>query len=69
MVQETIIRKNVNDMAKRDDNFVELFNLEFRALTDIGNKFRIRHHETNKVDIADIRYCDYFLIDVYHSSI
>lgn len=46
-------------MAKGDDNFVELFNLEFRALTDIGNKFRIRHHETNKVDIADIRYCDY----------
>ena len=42
-------------MAKGDDNFVELFNLEFRALTDIGNKFRIRHHETNKVDIADIR--------------
>ncbi|MCT1171447.1 hypothetical protein P7H71_07355 [Lactococcus lactis] len=38
---------------------MELFNLEFRALTDIGNKFRIRHHETNKVDIADIRYCDY----------
>ena len=46
-------------MAKGDDNFVELFNLEFRALTDIGNKFRIRHHETNKVDIADIRYYDY----------
>ena len=46
-------------MAKGDDNFVELFNVEFRALTDIGNKFRIRHHETNKVDIAGIRYCDY----------
>lgn len=51
--------KIVNDMAKGDDNFVELFNVEFRALTDIGNKFRIRHHETNKVDIADIRYYDY----------
>ncbi|MCT0449644.1 hypothetical protein EFK69_10865 [Lactococcus lactis subsp. lactis] len=38
---------------------MELFNNEFRALTEIGNNFRIRHHETNKIDIIDIKYYDY----------
>ena len=40
--------------------FQVLFNTEYKALTDIGNKFRIRHHETDKVDIIDDRYYDYF---------
>ena len=40
--------------------FWNLFNVEYKALTDIGNKFRIRHHETDKVDIIDDRYYDYF---------
>ena len=51
--------KIVNDMANGNDKFVELFNAEFKTLTDIGNKYRIRHHETNKIDITDIRYYDY----------
>lgn len=51
--------KIVNDMANGHDDFVDLFNAEFRALTDIGNKYRIRHDETNKIDITDIRYYDY----------
>lgn len=51
--------KIVNDMANGHDAFVDLFNAEFRALTDIGNTYRIRHHETNKIDIIDIRYYDY----------
>lgn len=28
-----------------DSYFYDLFNTEFKALTDMGNKFRIRHHE------------------------
>lgn len=52
--------KIVNDMANSDSNFIELFSSEFKALTDIGNNYRIRHHETNKVDIADPRHYDYF---------
>ena len=56
--QEKFIRKN-SDMANGNDNFVDLFNAEFKTLTDIGNKYRIRHHETNKIDITDIRYYDY----------
>jgi hypothetical protein len=37
-----------------------LFEEEFRVLTNIGNRFCIRHHETNKINITDIRHCDYF---------
>ena len=53
------VQKIVNDMAGWNANFLELFNKEFRALTDIGNGYRIRHHETNKIDITDERYYDY----------
>lgn len=52
--------KIVHDMASGNDDFVKLFNDEFKMLTDIGNKFRIRHHETDKIDITDIHYYDYF---------
>ena len=52
--------KIVNDMAAGQAPYVTLFDTEFRALTKIGNDFRIRHHETDKVEITDIRYYDYF---------
>lgn len=52
--------KIVNDMSNNKHDFIELFNSEFKILTDIGNKFRIRHHETDKIDITDNRYYDYF---------
>ena len=51
--------KIVNDMANGNDDFVGLFNDEFKMLTSIGNKYRIRHHETDKIDITDVRYYDY----------
>lgn len=51
--------KIVNDIASGNDDFVDLFNDEFKMLTNIGNKYRIRHHETDKVDITDVRYYDY----------
>ena len=52
--------KIVNDMAGGQADYIELFNTEFKVLTDIGNSFRIRHHETNKINITDIRHYDYF---------
>lgn len=52
--------KIIADMANNRAPYVTLFTNEFKALTDIGNGFRIRHHETDKVEIADVRYCDYF---------
>lgn len=51
--------KIVNDMANGNAAFVVLFDDEFKMLTTIGNKYRIRHHETDKIDITDIRYYDY----------
>ena len=51
--------KIVNDMANGNGEFIDLFNDEFKALTNIGNKYRIRHHETDKIDIIDGRYYDY----------
>jgi hypothetical protein len=52
--------KVINDISNGKTEFATLFNTEFKALTDIGNNFRIRHHETNRIDITDARYYDYF---------
>lgn len=52
--------KIIADMANGQVPYVTLFTDEFKALTDIGNGFRIRHHETDKVEINDVRYYDYF---------
>ena len=52
--------KIVNDMAGGERHFSDLFNEEFNALTKIGNSYRIRHHETDKIDITDPRHYDYF---------
>lgn len=54
------IEKIVNNMANRNSNFINLFDNEFRELTWIGNNYRIRHHETDKFEITDERYYDYF---------
>lgn len=56
----------MNDIANENEIFADLFNAELKILTEIGNKYCIRHHEINKIDITDIRYYDYLLIDVYH---
>lgn len=54
------VEKIVQDMSGRQQPFMELFENEFRELTTIGNKFRIRHHETTKIDIQDKRHFEYF---------
>ena len=50
----------IRDMANNREEYIDLFKTEFRSLTDIGNGFCIRHHETNKIDITDTRHYDYF---------
>lgn len=50
----------VKDMSGGNEEYISLFNTEFKTLTDIGNHYRIRHHETDKIDITDIRHYDYF---------
>ena len=52
--------KIVTDMSNGNSTFYDLFDAEFQALTKIGNNYRIRHHEIDKIDIIDTRYYDYF---------
>ncbi|MCL2446910.1 MAG: hypothetical protein FWD06_09125 [Oscillospiraceae bacterium] len=52
--------KIIKEMSNNQIEFEELFRTEFFALTKIGNDYRIRHHETNKIDIVDIHHYDYF---------
>lgn len=54
------VSKIVNDMSNGQADIITVFDEEFKALTKIGNDFRIRHHETNKIDIKDIKHYDYF---------
>ncbi len=54
------VKKIIDDIASGEEDFVNLFNTEFVELTKIGNNFRIRHHETNKIDITDNLHYDYF---------
>ena len=60
MDKKSSASKIVTDMAKGQSMYIDLFNAEFKALTDIGNNYRIRHHETTKIDITDSKYYDYF---------
>lgn len=54
------VNKLIKKMAYDDAEYIDLINTEFDALTKIGNNFRIRHHETDKKEILDVRYYDYF---------
>lgn len=58
--KKTSVTKIVKDMSNGQPAFEQIFDTEFAALTKIGNNFRIRHHETNKIDIQDIWHYEYF---------
>lgn len=47
-------------MTSGSEDYRMLIEEEFDNLTKIGNNFRIRHHETDKIEITDLRYYDYF---------
>ena len=52
--------KIIDDMSASEPNYQALYKAEFKVLREIGNNFRIRHHETTKIDITDNRQYDYF---------
>ncbi|HHY23843.1 MAG TPA: hypothetical protein GX527_06335 [Clostridiaceae bacterium] len=54
------VSRIIGDMSGGVKPYEDLFEKEFRELTAIGNNFRIRHHETTKVNIEDERHYDYF---------
>jgi hypothetical protein len=49
----------IKNISEKTDSFDELLDLEFKALTDIGNKYQIRHFETNKIQIEVMKQVDY----------
>ena len=52
--------KVISNMAAGQPAYIELFTAEFKVLTKIGNEYRIRHHDTDKIEIMDLRFYDYF---------
>ena len=46
--------KIINDMAGGQSEYQDLFEEKFRVLTNIGNRFCIRHHETNKISLTAV---------------
>ena len=49
----------INRISNGQPEYIKLFNTEFQTLTDIGNRFRIRHHEMDKIDITDEHFYEY----------
>lgn len=53
------VGKLIDNMSD-GEAYHRIFEEEFIKLSSIGNDFRIRHHETGKIEITDMRYYDYF---------
>ncbi|WP_322421777.1 hypothetical protein [Jeotgalibacillus haloalkalitolerans] len=49
----------IEEVARGTNNFDEVLEAEFRSLTDIGNKFQIRHFERGKIKVNDKKHVDY----------
>lgn len=54
------VEKIIFAMSNGDKAYKKLLDEEFIKLTHIGNNFRIRHHETDTIDIIDSNYYEYF---------
>ncbi len=50
----------IHNIASHNAQFENMLQEEFIALTKIGNTYRIRHHETDKIEIEDNNHYDYF---------
>ena len=59
-VSPMLVPLMISNMAAGQPAYIELFTAEFKVLTKIGNEYRIRHHETDKIEIMDLRFYDYF---------
>lgn len=52
--------KIINDISYGNEHIKKMFDNEFKALTYIGNLYRIRHHEIDKIDISKELHYKYF---------
>lgn len=51
--------KLIDMMSMENDECKNLLQEEFKTLTEIGNQYKIRHHETNKIAITNSVHYDY----------
>lgn len=62
-------KKSIEMLVKRlseaNVEYEKFFDKEFKEITYIGNTYRIRHHETTKIEIPDDRYRKYFYMKCY----
>lgn len=54
------LSKILQKISNGDANIENRLNTEFKELTDVGNNYQIRHFETNKLPITDIRMKEYW---------
>lgn len=54
------LSKILQKISNGDANLENRLNTEFKELTDVGNNYQIRHFETNKLPITDIRMKEYW---------
>lgn len=52
-------QKLISNIAEGTPKFDVILESEFKALTDIGNDFQIRHFETSKIKINSMKQVDY----------
>ncbi|WP_099157560.1 AbiJ-NTD4 domain-containing protein [Virgibacillus ndiopensis] len=52
-------QKLISNIAEGTPKFDVILESEFKALTDIGNEFQIRHFETSKIKINSMKQVDY----------
>lgn len=52
--------KIIENISYGNENIKKMFDIEFKALTNIGNSYRVRHHEIDKIDISKELHYKYF---------
>ena len=57
--KKTSANRLLDVISKGDADYKAMLQEEFSALTKLGNRFRIRHHETDKKDIGCNEHYDY----------
>jgi hypothetical protein len=53
------VKTLVSNIAAGTAEFDNLLDTEFKTLTDIGNKYQIRHFEVDKIQISSMKQVDY----------
>ena len=52
--------KLISTITEEQVDMIKVMEKEFKELTDIGNDFRIRHHETDKIEFVSDNHREYF---------